>query len=73
MKNNASEYIASEFIDYFQELNIVSGIDLCLGQNTVSLSVCPSKYIGELIKINSQKILIAFFKSLKLYIEHAFF
>ena len=29
-----------EFIDYFQELSLVSGDDLCLGANTVSVSVC---------------------------------
>ena len=44
-----------EFFYYFQELSLVSGDDLCLGPNTVSLSVCQSDCIGELIKINSQK------------------
>lgn len=31
-----------EFINYFQEISLVSGDDLCFGPNTVSVSVCQS-------------------------------
>lgn len=39
-----------EYIDLSQVLRFVSGDDLCLGPNTVSLQFCKSNYIRLLIK-----------------------
>lgn len=45
LKNNMLKISLNR--NYWLKLNVVSGVDLCLGPNTVSLSVCLSNCTGD--------------------------